>query len=51
MGAELRENGAEVVVALTHMRWPNDRRLAECVDEIDIVLGKKFPVGVVHRLR
>ena len=21
------------------MRWPNDRKLAECVDGLDIVLG------------
>ena len=37
----LRADGAEVVIALTHMRWPNDRRLAREVDEIDIVLGMK----------
>ena len=40
LALELRAAGAEVVIALTHMRWPNDRRLAQCVDEIDIVLGK-----------
>jgi len=27
------------VVALTHMRWPNDRRVAEEVTGVDIVLG------------
>jgi len=39
LARELRASGAEVVIALTHMRWPNDRRLAQNVDEIDIVLG------------
>jgi len=27
------------VIALTHMRWPNDIRLAENVSEIDLILG------------
>lgn len=27
------------VIALTHMRWPNDIRLAENVNEIDLILG------------
>ncbi len=31
--------GADYIIALTHMRWPNDRRLASEVDEIDLVLG------------
>ncbi|XP_022237436.1 uncharacterized protein LOC106478186 isoform X1 [Limulus polyphemus] len=29
----------DYVIALTHMRWPNDCRLAENVDEIDLILG------------
>ncbi|CAH8581447.1 unnamed protein product [Dicrocoelium dendriticum] len=29
----------DIVVALTHMRWPNDRKLAEKVPEIDLILG------------
>ena len=29
----------DIVIALTHMRWPNDRKLAENVDEIDLILG------------
>ena len=41
LAEELRASGAEVVIALTHMRWPNDRRLAQSVDEIDIVLGNE----------
>ena len=28
-----------MVIALTHMRWPNDLRLATQVPEIDLVLG------------
>lgn len=31
--------GCDVVIALTHMRTPNDIRLAEEVDEIDLILG------------
>ena len=27
------------MIALTHMRWPNDTRLAELVPDIDLVLG------------
>lgn len=36
---ELREQGADMVIALTHMRWPNDEKMAAEVPEIDIVLG------------
>ncbi|KAL3859708.1 hypothetical protein ACJMK2_009913 [Sinanodonta woodiana] len=39
LAKELKEDGAELVIALTHMRWPNDRRLAESVAEIDIILA------------
>jgi 2',3'-cyclic-nucleotide 2'-phosphodiesterase (5'-nucleotidase family) len=31
--------GCEYVIALTHMRTPNDIRLAESVPEIDLILG------------
>jgi len=31
--------GCNVVIALTHMRTPNDRRLAHEVEEIDLILG------------
>lgn len=31
--------GAEFVIALTHMRVPNDRRLAEEAAGIDLILG------------
>jgi 2',3'-cyclic-nucleotide 2'-phosphodiesterase (5'-nucleotidase family) len=35
----LRDEGCEVVVALTHMRMPNDKRLGAEVPDIDIILG------------
>ncbi len=31
--------GCKIVIALTHMRTPNDIRLAKEVDEIDLILG------------
>ena len=31
--------GCDYVIALTHMRFPNDCRLAENVEEIDLILG------------
>ncbi|XP_054722641.1 trifunctional nucleotide phosphoesterase protein YfkN-like [Uloborus diversus] len=33
------EQNVDYVIALTHMRTPNDIRLAENVDEIDLILG------------
>ncbi|KAK7735587.1 hypothetical protein SLS53_007501 [Cytospora paraplurivora] len=37
---QLRAEGADLIVALTHMREPNDNKLAENVgDQIDIILG------------
>uniref|UniRef100_F6SKP5 5'-Nucleotidase C-terminal domain-containing protein n=3 Tax=Ciona intestinalis TaxID=7719 RepID=F6SKP5_CIOIN len=39
VAAELRADGADLVIALTHMRWPNDIRLARMVPDIDIILG------------
>jgi 2',3'-cyclic-nucleotide 2'-phosphodiesterase (5'-nucleotidase family) len=36
----LREAGADVIIALTHMREPNDNKLAENMGgEIDVILG------------
>lgn len=37
--ARLQAQGAEVVIALTHMRLPNDLRLAQSAPGIDLVLG------------
>ena len=31
--------GCNIVIALTHMRTPNDKRLAHQVEEIDLILG------------
>ncbi|KAG8194114.1 hypothetical protein JTE90_003053 [Oedothorax gibbosus] len=40
LAIQLKENeGVDYVIALTHMRFPNDVRLAENVDEIDLILG------------
>ena len=39
LAAELREDGCEIVIALTHMRTANDIRLAENVKGIDLILG------------
>ncbi|XP_019629124.1 PREDICTED: uncharacterized protein LOC109473631 [Branchiostoma belcheri] len=39
LAKELKEEGADLVIALTHMRWPNDVRLAEEVEEVDLILG------------
>lgn len=37
---QLRADGADVIIALTHMREPNDNKLAENVgDQIDLILG------------
>ncbi|CAE7539071.1 yfkN, partial [Symbiodinium sp. KB8] len=37
--AQLRLQGVDIVIALTHMRLPNDRRLADGVPGIDLILG------------
>lgn len=39
LALDLRAEGVDYVIALTHMRWPNDIRLAENVEEIDLILG------------
>jgi len=40
LAKELKEKqGAEIVIALTHMRVPNDELLAHEVAEVDIILG------------
>lgn len=36
---DLRKQGAEAVIGMTHMRMPNDYRLAREVPEIDLILG------------
>jgi len=39
LAKELKEKGCHAVIALTHMRTPNDIRLAEEVEDIDLILG------------
>ena len=39
MAAELRNRGAELVVALTHQDFAEDRKLALAVRDIDLILG------------
>jgi len=39
MVQNLKSQGADVIVALTHLHMPEDRRLAEEVPEIDVILG------------
>ncbi|KAJ6669886.1 hypothetical protein lerEdw1_000435 [Lerista edwardsae] len=36
---ELKAEGAEFIIAMTHMKWANDTRLAQSTEEIDLVLG------------
>ncbi|XP_050442414.1 mannosylglucosyl-3-phosphoglycerate phosphatase isoform X2 [Adelges cooleyi] len=39
LAKQLREDGCDYIIALTHMRMPNDVKLAENVSEIDLILG------------
>uniref|UniRef100_A0AAR5P327 5'-Nucleotidase C-terminal domain-containing protein n=1 Tax=Dendroctonus ponderosae TaxID=77166 RepID=A0AAR5P327_DENPD len=39
LAAQLKQEGCDYVIALTHMRTPNDVKLAENCDEIDLILG------------
>ena len=39
LAKSLRDSGADIVIALTHMRSPNDRLLAAAVPEIQLLLG------------
>ncbi|XP_044745573.1 mannosylglucosyl-3-phosphoglycerate phosphatase isoform X2 [Coccinella septempunctata] len=36
---QLKEEGCDYIIALTHMRTPNDIKLAENCDQIDLILG------------
>eukprot|EP00698_Gefionella_okellyi_P023220 TRINITY_DN785_c0_g1_i4.p1 TRINITY_DN785_c0_g1~~TRINITY_DN785_c0_g1_i4.p1 ORF type:complete len:450 (+),score=111.83 TRINITY_DN785_c0_g1_i4:389-1738(+) len=36
---ELRAEGCTLIIALTHMRNPNDRKLAEAMQDLDLILG------------
>lgn len=39
LAKQLKDDGCDVIIALTHMRFPNDCRLAENAQGIDLVLG------------
>ncbi|XP_038646944.1 mannosylglucosyl-3-phosphoglycerate phosphatase-like isoform X5 [Scyliorhinus canicula] len=39
LSQDLRSKGAELLIALTHMKWSNDIRLARNVDGLDLILG------------
>nr|XP_054748733.1 snake venom 5'-nucleotidase-like [Lytechinus pictus] len=39
LGTELKEQGADYVIAITHMRLPNDIRLASETSAIDLILA------------
>jgi 5'-nucleotidase len=39
LAAQLKQEGCDYVIALTHMRTPNDIKLAENCDDIDLILG------------
>ncbi|XP_029510403.2 trifunctional nucleotide phosphoesterase protein YfkN-like [Oncorhynchus nerka] len=39
LSAELRDKGADLVIAVTHMRWRNDIRLASESNGVDLILG------------
>ncbi|KAG2442606.1 hypothetical protein HXX76_002691 [Chlamydomonas incerta] len=39
LAADLKADGAELLIALTHMREPNDRKLAAEVPEFHLILG------------
>lgn len=39
MVVELRKGGAEMIVALTHLLWEQDRELSAAVPAIDVILG------------
>ncbi|KAJ6649497.1 Trifunctional nucleotide phosphoesterase protein YfkN [Pseudolycoriella hygida] len=48
---ELRNEGCEIIIALTHMRTPNDLELAKNCSKIDLILGGHdhvFEVNVVN---
>ena len=50
LAAQLKQEGCEVVIALTHMRTPNDIRLAENSPEIDLILGGHDHVYEAHKV-
>ncbi|KAF5300545.1 hypothetical protein FQR65_LT09166 [Abscondita terminalis] len=39
LSAQLKQEGCDYIIALTHMRTPNDIKLAEECNDIDLILG------------
>ena len=39
LAKDLKAKGCQFIIALTHMRTPNDLRLAENATDIDLILG------------
>nr|XP_024218519.1 uncharacterized protein LOC112211301 [Halyomorpha halys] len=50
IGAQLKNDGCDYVIALTHMRMPNDIKLAEHCDEIDLILGGHDHIYAVKKV-
>ena len=50
LAAQLKQQGCEIVIALTHMRTPNDIRLAENSPDIDLILGGHDHVYEAHKV-
>ncbi|CAH1392702.1 unnamed protein product [Nezara viridula] len=50
IGAQLKNDGCDYVIALTHMRMPNDVKLAECCNEIDLILGGHDHIYAVEKV-
>jgi 5'-nucleotidase len=50
MVQSLKEQGAEYIIALTHMRTPNDIILAKECQEIDLILGGHDHTSVDERV-
>jgi 5'-nucleotidase len=46
----LRKEQVQVVIALTHLSWADDRALAERFPDIDVIVGghEHFPITAVH---
>ncbi|XP_012880689.1 PREDICTED: 5'-nucleotidase-like [Dipodomys ordii] len=39
IAVELKEEGADLVIAITHMKWGNDTRLAQGAEGVHLILG------------
>ncbi|XP_066142642.1 mannosylglucosyl-3-phosphoglycerate phosphatase isoform X2 [Euwallacea fornicatus] len=51
LAVQLKQEGCDYVIALTHMRTPNDIKLAENCNEIDLILGGHdhvYEINMIH---